>query len=408
MRLRSALPLLAASSLALSACGTSTEAPLPASTESAGTTAAPASESEHDAPVPRLAVASPTGVTVLDGTTLETAGTIAIEDLAAIKPAGDPRHVIAATADQFRVLDLATWTDSHGDHGHSYTSEPRMLDVSFDAGKPAHVVAHAGRVVLFDDASGGIRSLAATDLGKEAPATLEYSAVEAHHGVAIELSTGERIISIGDTEQRTGLLAQAPDGTELYRDETCPGVHGEATAAREAFLVGCEDGALVHRDGSFAKITSPTEPGRIGTAASHEDSPIVLTDYKDTEDGPLTTVALVDTASMSIRTVELDTEYTSRSLARDADGHALVLGTDGAIHVIDPSTGELIRAIAVIDAWEAPESWRDPRPMLHAKGNTAYVSDPRGNSVHAIDLASEEIRSTQLDATPTGLAAVTG
>ncbi len=369
---------------------------------------AASSKSEQDSPTPRLAVASPTGVTVLDATTLETVGTITIDDLAAIKPAGDGRHAIVSTADQFRVLDLGTWTDGHGDHGHYYTSEPRLIETSFDAGKPAHVVTHAGRIILFDDASGGIRSLAATDLGKDAPATLEYSAPEAHHGVAIELSSGERIISIGDSEQRTGLLAQAPDGTELYRDENCPGVHGEATAAQEAFLVGCQDGVLVHRDGAFAKIPSPTEPGRIGTAAGQDSSPIVLTDYRETENGPLTTVALVDTASMSIRTVELGTEYTSRSLARDADGHALVLGTDGAIHVLDPATGELIRAIPVIDSWEAPESWKDPLPMLHVQGGTAYVSDPSSDTIHAVDLASEEIVSARLGNTPTGLAAVTG
>ncbi len=116
-------------------------------------------------------------------------------------------------------------------------------------------------------------------------------------------------------------------------------MHGEAAAKDETVVVGCEDGVLVYKDGSIKKVQSPTEYGRIGNQAGSEESAVVLGDYKQDPDAELERpekVSLIDTETGTMRLVDLGTSYTFRSLARGPHGEALVLGTDGKIHVIDP------------------------------------------------------------------------
>ena len=70
---------------------------------------------------------------------------------------------------------------------------------------------------------------------------------------------------------------------------------------------------------------------------------------------------------------------------------ALVLGTDGSLHVIDPSSGAVTARIPVIDEWEEPVEWQQPRPTLAIQGHTAYVTDPDNSSIHAVDLESGDV-----------------
>src|SRR5690606_11075046 len=120
---------------------------------------------------------------------------------------------------------------------------------------------------------------------------------------------------------------------EITRNEKCPGVHGEATAAGDTLVVGCEDGVLVYRNGKLTKVDSPDPYGRIGNQAGSEVSPIVLGDYKTDEFAELERpelISLIDTEKGTLRLVDLGTSFTFRSLARGPQGVALVLGTYGA------------------------------------------------------------------------------
>ena len=91
--------------------------------------------------------------------------------------------------------------------------------------------------------------------------------------------------------------------------------------------------------------------------------------------------------------VDLGTSYTFRSLARGPEGEALVLGTDGSLHVIDPDTGS-VSSYDAVDAWTAPEAWQDPRPTLFVLNDRAYVTDPANTRVSAIDLANGNVLAT--------------
>ncbi|MDQ0862603.1 hypothetical protein QF036_000184 [Arthrobacter globiformis] len=379
-----------------------------------------AEPTELRAPEPRLVFTYAGGVGVLDAATLKPAGDVAMEGYNRISPAGDGRHVLVAAGDSFRVLDAGTWTEQHGDHGHSYAAQPALTDHAFGASKPGHVVRHAGRTVLFSDGSGKVESFESAALGALAddglPETATYTAPEAHHGVAVELDDGKLLVTVGDENARSAvaLLGQAAgqDRKEILRSPNCPGVHGEAVAGESTVIFGCEDGMLIFKDGKFAKVSSPDAYGRMGNQAGSPASPVVLGDYKvDKEAVPErpTRISLVNTDTKVLKLVELGTSYSFRSLGRGPAGKALVLGTDGALHVLNPLTGATESTIPVVPAWQEPEAWQDPRPTLYVQGSMAYVTEPATRKLHAVDLkAGKIVRTATLAHTPDELTGVTG
>ncbi|WP_043497642.1 zinc metallochaperone AztD [Georgenia sp. SUBG003] len=405
-----ALPLLA-----LVGCAAPTTDAAPAGTASSAPDAQPSAPPEPQevaAASPRLVLTHDGGIQVLDATTLEVVGEVELAGFNRLNGAGDGRHVLISTAGEFRALDTGTWARAHGDHAHYYTAEPVLTSVAFDAEMPGHVVTHGGRTALFDDGTGEVTvfdSDAVVDGERE---ERRLSTPEVHHGVALELGDGSLVLTEGDEERRTGIRVLDGEGQEIAASDECPGVHGEAVAAGEAVVVGCEDGVLVYRDGAVTKVDSPDPYGRIGNQAGSESSPIVLGDYKSDPDAELerpTRVSLIDTRTDDLRLVQLPASYTFRSLGRGEDGEALVLGTDGALHVIDAETGDLVRSVPVIEPWEEPVEWQEPRPTLHVLDGTAYVTDPATDTLHAVDVHTGEIwNTTELTVTPNELTGVSG
>jgi hypothetical protein len=380
MAVSSRIAALAAGMLVLGACGTAAEQP-----------PAPATPVVAEP----LVTTYDGGIHVLDGTTLQLAQDIPLPGFNRVNPAGDDRHVLVSTSAGFRVLDAAAAT---------------LTDVEFPGAEPGHVVRHGGRTVLFTDGTGQVRVVDPATFGTGTPSVREHTTPQPHHGVAVELANGELVTTIGNEEERPGIVVLDAQRREIARNEDCPGVHGEATAQGEAVVIGCETGALVYRGGVITKITSPTPYGRIGNQAGSDASPITLGDYKQDPDAELerpTAVSLIDTRDASLRLVDIGTSYTFRSLARGPRGEGLVLGTDGQIHVIDPAAGAVTRTIPVVAPWQEPLEWQQPRPAIFVRGGTAYVSEPATNTVHAVDIAGgTKTASVTLPATPNELSGV--
>ncbi|EHI40121.1 secreted protein [Rhodococcus opacus PD630] len=345
----------------------------------------------------RLALSYDGGVLILDAQSLDVVGSAEVDGFTRLNPAGDGRHVLVSTGNSFTALD---------------TTEPALTDVAFEAKTPGHVVRHDGKTVLFDDGTGLVRVFDPAGLSEGTPDTTEFTTPEAHHGVAVELSDGSLLTTVGNEDERTGIVVLDRDRKEIARNEDCPGVHGEAVAADETVVVGCQNGLLIYRDGVITKVTSPDPYGRIGNQAGDEDSPILLGDYKTDPDAELERperVSLTDTATGQLTLVDLGTSYTFRSLGRAPHGEALVLGTDGAVHVIDPDSKAVSRTVDVLDPWTEPDKWQSPRPALYVQDHTAYVTDPANKKIHTIDLDTWTVSGqAELPETPNEITGVTG
>ncbi|MEU7322776.1 zinc metallochaperone AztD [Streptomyces griseoviridis] len=360
--------LALAVSTVLTACGGENSSSATASGKAASATPAAAVQEP-------LVATFDGGLYILDGASLELTGTIDLPGFNRVNPAGDKDHVVVSTDSGFRVLDA---------------TRQALTDIEYKGAKPGHVVRHAAKTVLFTDGTGEVNVFDPTALssGKK-PAGRTYTSAEPHHGVAIELADGSLVSTLGTEEKRTGALVLDRNDKEIARNEECPGVHGEAAAENEAVGVGCEDGILIYQDGEFTKVDAPDDYGRIGNQAGSDASPILLGDYKTDPEAQLerpTRVSLVDTEKKKLRLVELGTSYSFRSLARGPHGEALVLGTDGALHVIDPDTGEVERKIPAVGEWREPLDWQQARPTLFVRGHIAYVSEPGKKALHAVDL----------------------
>lgn len=282
--------------------------------------------------------------------------------------------------------------------------------------RPGHVVRHAGKTVLYADGTSDttIVDTAALAGADTLPPAEVIPGTTAHHGVSIVLSDGTLLTTIGDDDGRTGARAVDTGGEEIARAENCPGIHGEGTAAGETVVFGCEDGALMYHHGRFEKLDAPDEYGRMGNAYVSESSPLIVGDYKDDPDAEgvlLTQIALIDPDAHTLEVVDLPDGlgYTWRGVVRGPGDKAYLLGTDGAMHVVDPATGEISESYDVIDAWEPPAEWQDPHPGMVVDGDISYINEPATSTIHAVDLTTGEVvASGQTPGVPNEMAVALG
>ncbi|GAB2712503.1 hypothetical protein [Nocardia thraciensis] len=335
-------------------------------------------ESDYAAIGDPIAVTSDGGIYLLDGESLALADEVKLEGFDRLFQVGDGHHLMVSTRDGFRVLDAV-----HGE----------LAEIAFPAAEPGEAVSHAGRVALFADGSGEVTIFDSARLADGPPRTEVYRTAAGHQGVAVPLSTGGLVVTLGAGAHRTGIAVLDADRGEIARNEDCPGVRGAATVRGEAVVLGCDNGALIYRDGVITKVTAPAPVGRIGALVGTDASPIALGDYRrGAETERPQQVALIDTRDGSLRPVELGTGYTYRSLARGPRGEGLVLGADGRIHVIDPVAGAVVGSIAVIEPWEQPRR-QQPRPALFVRGTDAYVCDSTTRRVIRVDLVARTVEA---------------
>ena len=171
---------------------------------------------------------------MLDATTLEVLADESLEGFNRLNPAGDGRHFLVSTQGGFQLLDGGAWAEPHGDHDHYYTADPQLTDVVFPAETPGHVVAHAGRTVLFDDGTGDVTAFDSAHVADDDLEPSGFSTPDAHHGVAVELTDGTMLVSDGTEDSRSGVRILDADGEEIAARDDCPSVHGETVAAGEA------------------------------------------------------------------------------------------------------------------------------------------------------------------------------
>lgn len=377
--------LLGAAALALTGCATNTA--------DAGSDGSATPQADGT----RITLTYDGGLLTLDQD-LQVVADDAIDGFTRVNPAGDGRHVLVTVPEGFRVLDTA--------------ADPALTDAVFPADAGGHAVVHGDTTALFADGTGDVTTFDHSELdGADLPDVETTKSEAAHHGVAIELEDGTLLTTIGTEESRSGVRALDADGEEIARSEECPDVHGEGAVTGEVAVFGCTDGALVYDDGAFEKIDAPTEYGRTGNLFTTEDSSVAVGDYNDDPDSEgylLDQIALIDAASGEYTVADMpeDVGFTFRDLARGPGDEAVVLGSDGALHTFDETSGEQLESYPVIDAWEGPTEWQDAHPALKVDGDVAYVTDPAEQKVHAVDLTTGEViaSSDELPGVPNEIA----
>lgn len=368
--------------------------------------AAPSSTAGGEAQ-PRVALTYDGGLLVLDAESLDLVGDIEKSGFLRVNAAGDGDNVMVTTEEGFQVLHT----------GASDSTEPELTDLVFEGSKAGHVVPHGETTALYADGTGTTtvyETAALLESTTELPEFETITADAAHHGVSIVLEDGTLLTTIGDEDGRTGVQVLDESREEIARNEECPGVHGEGTAPGEVAIFGCDDGVLLYKDGAFTKLQADVDYGRTGNIFTSDASSVALGDYKtdpDAEGSLLSAVKLIDTEAETTQVVELPegVEYTFRDLARTSAGDAVVLATDGSLHLIDVESGEITSSYPVIGEWEGPAEWQEAHPALKVLDDVAYVTEPATDSLHAIDLTDgSEVGHAELPGTPNEIAVVTG
>lgn len=408
-----ALTCVSAFALAGCAAGSST-----ASSESSASTSSAAASSSSEAtvstsastgtkaeikeaasPSSRIALTYDGGIMILDGKTFEVISTVEKEGFLRLNPAGDNRHLVVSDGSSYTMLDMGAWTQPHGDHNHYYTTEPSLSSLSFKADGTGHVIVDHDKSAMFADNTGTFEVYSPADLTGEdkytatSIDTFTVTLPDAHHGLAIPLENDQYLVSVGNEEGRTGAAVIDEDGKVIVENNDCPGIHGEAIAANETFTVGCQDGALIYKNGEFTKVTNPEDPySRSGNQSGSADSYMVLADYKIDKEAELERpeqFSLINTNTMERTKVALPegVSYTFRSLARGPENSHLLLTTDGKLRFWAEDGTEL-GSVDIMDSWTESTVWQDPRPAIWVDGDTAYVTDPAAKKLHIVSLAN--------------------
>lgn len=357
------------------------------------------------------------GITTIDLSDGETVSEIALPGFKRLNQAGDNRHLLVSSEDEFIVYDSGLIAEAHDDHFHYYQKTPELTNTAYAAKKPGHVTVNAGYTVLFSDDEGSIQVLKTAEIAAKGAHIDKHMTADPHHGVAVKLSDGKLFTTQGTTESRNTL--QVLDGEKVVaQTDNCPGSHGEATAkpnsAGDVLVIGCTNGPVVYKDGSFHKITAADEYARSGNLRGSDKSAVVLGDYKtdknpDPKPERPTRVALIDTQNNKIQLVDLASSYWFRSLGRGPAGEGLVLTYDGNLQVINPDTGEVTAKVPTIAPWQEKSDWQEPGPILKIHGSWAYVTDATNKELVVIDLTSLEVtKRFSLAKAPGELEIVTG
>lgn len=298
------------------------------------------------------------------------------------------------------LLDSGVRFVAHEEHYDLDLGEPAQLDFALELAEPTHFVTHHDQVVIFNDGDGTVTLFTeATARGGDAPRT--FNTGRAHHGVAVLLGD-HLVLSLPDPNDEEAILpigvtVQTIAGEEVARFADCPGLHGEASIGEGAVAFGCSDGVLlVQQNGaSFdaSKIPNPDEnpnESRVGTLHYSEKADLLVGNFS--REG----ITLFDLAALEMTPVRTPEAMWAFALAEHDPHSVVVLTIDGQLHTIDGENGEITGSAAAVDPFALPERGEEGvlRPILHASGEMAYISDPNAGTVTEVHLAEMAVERT--------------
>lgn len=366
--------------LSLTGCAQGQENPPPTPPSASETTTA-AKHQETDTAVPRLTVATDTGVSVIDATEMKLVKDFTTTAQPYVNTLADDRYVtLTYPNDNFsQILDTGTWPVAHGDHFHFYTADPQLTNTKLSGEKPVHVVSNGERTAVFFDGTGEAQVFRQAGLLIDSLEITKLKANVPHHGVAVPLENGKTIISTGDAAAKaTGAQLLSADGKE-EKTYTCPGLHGEAVH-ENTVVFGCADSILViDEQGNGKNLPYPEQSeNRAGRVYLNAETGFILGNYGKQ--------ALLTVENEQMKVIPLAQGYAGITLLPDNSFAALTV--DGSLQLFAAS-GALKGSVPLIGAWTMPEGHGGIKPGITSIGHTVYVTDPAAGKVISYDTETQ-------------------
>ncbi|MDP5213645.1 hypothetical protein ORJ66_11380 [Pseudoalteromonas tunicata] len=250
--------------------------------------------------------------------------------------------------DLVEFIDGGLYQEDHGDHDHSYQTDPSMISFNISQAKPTHFDVNEDRASLFIDGDNSLNIPAgflilddhAIEQGK---IVAEHTFENAMHGTA-QLRE-DFVLTTHRSEAATNTL---PDFVDLYHQHGdhfhqeqrfelhCPSLHGSAQN-QDHIAFGCSDGVLVVRqsgenftNSKIANLTNMPAGARIGSLKSSHDSPLFIGNAQrnyfyliDPENQQMSEITWRENDSISV----------IASIAEQEEGHLYVIDSEGYLSI---------------------------------------------------------------------------
>ena len=409
--LRAALVVALSSTAA--ACGTgaatsdgaSTSRPSSAQETAADSTGdhpeAPDGTEEVADPQPRLVVGDGEAgtVTLLDLVTGEPLDTYEVAEppYLSTSPEGRLAYLVAHESDEVDVLATGAWSVDHGDHDHHFVEDAGLLE-PVTGPAPSHVVANDEATAVFTDGDGSV-TLLDEDALAEGEATGETIATgRPHHGVAVAVDDGVVVTlpdpALPEGELPHGVTVRDEAGQVVAESSGCPELHGEVTTGA-GLAFACADGVLVvEPDGAestFRTVAYPADATglRAWSLVGDERSDVVFGALAGEDTSRA--IARIDLTAGTATQVPLPAEASAVALD-PANDVVLVVTSEGRVHAVDATTGEVRASVPVVGT--SDPAAEVPHPQIAVGDDRAYVSDPAAGTVVEV-ATNDDLRVTR-------------
>ncbi|MDP2121196.1 MAG: zinc metallochaperone AztD [Hoeflea sp.] len=359
-------------------------------------------------------------VRVIDLETGEELGRYELKGYAALTASASGQTVFAAQTEAGIVHAIKTGIrfSDHGEHRDLEVSDPALLPVTFEGGRPGHVVPHGDHAILFYDRGGKADIIDEAALLEGKAEVRSVDTTKPHHGVAVTMGSYV-LVSVPNTDietkpdelpPRVGLRVVDETGEQVGDIAPCTDLHGEATSAR-LVAFGCKEGVLVARPGGLdgpklEMIPYPSEfpKAHTGTLLGGTAMQFFLGNYGEDK------IVLIDPDNAQpYRLIELPTRRVDFTLDPATPRNAYILTEDGDLHVLDVIKAEIVAKANVTEPYSKDGHWRDPRPRLAVVDGQIAITDPRHSLVRVFDAGTlEETRTIAVEGQPFSIVAVGG
>jgi len=338
----------------------------------------------------------------------------------AVYASPDKRYalLVQRMQDQIQFVDGGIYQEPHNDHMDDRKEAPALLPTRLTGARPTHYEVHDGLAAVFFDGdaetgrNASLTILSDQSIGANAPELASQRLALPMHGTAEP--RGDWLLTTWRAEGTESTLPSQVELHERHGDHfhhvqrfapECPGLHGSYSNANYTAF-GCTDGVLVvHQNGNdftAQKINNPPDLGegvRIGTITGnhHMGNFVGLASGRMFEINPVAgTITRIEWA---------DGERIFRAGAIDSEGENLLALDDvGTLHILSTNGWRKRAELSALIA-DMPQAAPYPTVVVSGEDDKAWVSDPKGQRLHTVDIDDAQLRdSIALNFNPGGMA----